>query len=432
MKKSKITEKKVKLAKINYTPSKRQKQKVRFNKIYKLSQKVCAVAFVGLALIAASSLVNAFTAVDMANDDGIPSVWANNASTELNSALLSEQIANKIQYTTYLTNSNTKEKVLVKKFSVFIKDNNGENQGFLPFDNGKLEVSYTPNDLSSWQPVEITAPSTDSLGFVLNDIITLAPAGSDEYNTVYFRFYVEIPEEGADYLATSTFYATDEFDTAQVFLSKDNFVLGKGSVTEPEVPEEGVSVVFNSNGGSKVETVNIAKGETVAEPEKPARKGYVFLGWTLPGWGTENCKEDDACSDKFDFSTPITENLVLTAQWQRVVAAPSSANKVETPVPNVPATSYEEDNTIMYVPDLYVPVLGRTAFSSAMEFIFELATSIFGSRSFDSIILSQASVMIILALFAVSFATMCATHKYSDNGKFSPLKKLKELNLIEK
>ena len=50
--------------------------------------------------------------------------------------------------------------------------------------------------------------------------------------------------------------------------------------------------------------VEVENGETVNEPEKPIREGYSFTSWF----------EDDA-EDAFDFDTPITENLTLTAQW---------------------------------------------------------------------------------------------------------------------
>ena len=46
-------------------------------------------------------------------------------------------------------------------------------------------------------------------------------------------------------------------------------------------------------------------GDLLPEPEAPARKGYKFTGWYL---------EDGS---KFDFSTPVQTDLVLTAGWEK-------------------------------------------------------------------------------------------------------------------
>ncbi len=62
------------------------------------------------------------------------------------------------------------------------------------------------------------------------------------------------------------------------------------------------TVTFDSNGGSKVLPATVYEHSTVTAPENPTRTGYTFGGWY----------KDDVV---FDFSTPITENITLTAQW---------------------------------------------------------------------------------------------------------------------
>jgi len=52
--------------------------------------------------------------------------------------------------------------------------------------------------------------------------------------------------------------------------------------------------------------VIITEGETIAEPEKPAREGYEFIGWYY---------EDN----QFNFDTPITEDITLIAKWEKFV-----------------------------------------------------------------------------------------------------------------
>ena len=64
---------------------------------------------------------------------------------------------------------------------------------------------------------------------------------------------------------------------------------------------------FDSNGGTAVDTQkNVQYGTTATKPENPTREGYRFLGWFT--------KDGKA----FDFSTPITKSMTLTAKWEIV------------------------------------------------------------------------------------------------------------------
>lgn len=63
------------------------------------------------------------------------------------------------------------------------------------------------------------------------------------------------------------------------------------------------SVQFDSNGGSFIHT-QIVKHGGYATYVEPYRYGYEFLGWYLNGV-------------KYDFSTPVTEQIVLVAKWEK-------------------------------------------------------------------------------------------------------------------
>ena len=52
-------------------------------------------------------------------------------------------------------------------------------------------------------------------------------------------------------------------------------------------------------------TITALEGETIKAPNDPYRKGYNFLGWECNG-------------KSFDFSTPITEDLKLVSQWEKL------------------------------------------------------------------------------------------------------------------
>lgn len=73
--------------------------------------------------------------------------------------------------------------------------------------------------------------------------------------------------------------------------------------TQPEVTVKKYTVTFDANGGTSVAKQTIEEGKT-ATSKKTTRTGYTFQGWMLNG-------------EKFDFSTPITSNITLKAEWKK-------------------------------------------------------------------------------------------------------------------
>jgi len=65
-----------------------------------------------------------------------------------------------------------------------------------------------------------------------------------------------------------------------------------------------VTVTFDSSGGSEVEAVILPAGETIESPVTE-RTGYTFVEWLLGG-------------EAFDFTTPVTEDIRLTAKWSAI------------------------------------------------------------------------------------------------------------------
>ena len=66
------------------------------------------------------------------------------------------------------------------------------------------------------------------------------------------------------------------------------------------------TITFNSNDGTSVESQNVNAGEKLTEPTPaPTKEGFTFDGWY----------EDSTISKKFDFNTPITDNMTLYAKW---------------------------------------------------------------------------------------------------------------------
>lgn len=67
---------------------------------------------------------------------------------------------------------------------------------------------------------------------------------------------------------------------------------------------ESYTVAFNSAEGSEVASQTVEQGKTAVKPDDPTREGYTFLGWYA----------GDAA---YDWDTPVTGNLILTAHWQK-------------------------------------------------------------------------------------------------------------------
>lgn len=62
------------------------------------------------------------------------------------------------------------------------------------------------------------------------------------------------------------------------------------------------TVQFNTDGGSYVEPQTVRHGECAFRPVDPTKDGVTFNGWFLG-------------DDEWDFSTPVTMDITLTAQW---------------------------------------------------------------------------------------------------------------------
>lgn len=76
---------------------------------------------------------------------------------------------------------------------------------------------------------------------------------------------------------------------------------------------ESWTVAFNSNGGSACDTKFVATADgKLVKPTDPTRDGYTFGGWYT----------DEACTQAYDFSTPVTADLTLYAKWTKNAVNP--------------------------------------------------------------------------------------------------------------
>lgn len=76
---------------------------------------------------------------------------------------------------------------------------------------------------------------------------------------------------------------------------------------------ESWTVSFNSNGGSACDTKFVATADgKLTKPADPTREGYTFGGWYT----------DEACTQAYDFSTPVAADLTLYAKWTKNASNP--------------------------------------------------------------------------------------------------------------
>jgi uncharacterized repeat protein (TIGR02543 family) len=66
------------------------------------------------------------------------------------------------------------------------------------------------------------------------------------------------------------------------------------------------TVAFNSTGGSPVTSQTVAKGEKATRPVNPTRSGFGFMNWY----------SDPKLTAAYDFTTPVTGNITLYAEWK--------------------------------------------------------------------------------------------------------------------
>lgn len=75
-------------------------------------------------------------------------------------------------------------------------------------------------------------------------------------------------------------------------------------ITKVVTKEKKYYVVFDTDKAVSIPTQTLKLGEKATRPQDPKKDGYTFLGWYY------NNKE-------YDFNSPVTSNIILTAKWQQ-------------------------------------------------------------------------------------------------------------------
>ncbi len=115
-------------------------------------------------------------------------------------------------------------------------------------------------------------------------------------------------------------------------------------VDVPEPEPVTYTVTFDSAEGSAVEAQTVESGSCAIKPVDPTRDGYTFKGWLLNG-------------EAYDFSTPVTADITLTALWEK------NADPQPTPEPEPePEPTPELDKKPSKKSDGALPQTGDASF----------------------------------------------------------------------
>lgn len=258
-----------------------------------------------------------------------------------------------VEFNTYVKNRDPENPLDLERIAAYIREatNDGVNEGYLPLDETTLFYTTTPDDDNSWRPVKVSAPDNSDDGFNLSTPIRMAPAGEDG-DTLYFRYYGETSDHSGTMSSTISYYTT---------------LTGNAGVT---YDHDEVSYVV--------------------DPESP----------DLPDPDTPN-------PDVPDPDTPEVPDLPETPDPEspETPDIPGNSENPETPdIPSLPNTDLTDDGLI------YLPPLGEIAFVPNTG-IVRTAVSGFLGDDFAEVILSQASILAVLFVFAGSFAIYFRTRK---------------------
>ena len=97
--------------------------------------------------------------------------------------------------------------------------------------------------------------------------------------------------------------------------------------------KENFTVTFDSNGGSSVQPQTVASGNKATKPADPQLASHKFMGWLLNG-------------QPYDFNTPVTGSITLTASWEEIANYTIRATKVDEFSPDSRLTVYKNGTQI--------------------------------------------------------------------------------------
>ena len=196
------------------------------------------------------------------------------------------------------------------------------------------KVTETVTYTAQWTPVEPKAPTADELkelemAVLVKCVVDKSQLHTDAYGLLgedNKDYFVGAPKKVGDDWLCDISYLPDlyvaEFNEASPnpkHVRNDEKLVpvtliwagGSWQVKEQGrvyVTEE-YTVTFDAYGGSPTpDEQHVKSGEKAVPPADPTLKGFTFAFWYLG--------ENEQTATEYDFNTPVTENITLTAKWE--------------------------------------------------------------------------------------------------------------------
>ena len=126
------------------------------------------------------------------------------------------------------------------------------------------------------------------------------------------------------------------------------------------IVSEECSVTFDSRGGTPISSQTVITGERAKLPALPERDGYLFTGWYT----------DEVCTEKWQFSEPVTANLCLYAGWE------SEVDEQPMPFEDIETDDWYYDSVRYVYKNGLMNGVGDTAFAPDTETSRAMAVTI--------------------------------------------------------
>ena len=98
---------------------------------------------------------------------------------------------------------------------------------------------------------------------------------------------------------------TDNYETLTGTLCPYTVYANRRRSSGSGIKAQEYTVLFNTNGGSKVTSQTVAENSALKEPTAPTKEGFIFGGWYT----------DKELKNKYDFSAKVTGGFTLYAAW---------------------------------------------------------------------------------------------------------------------
>lgn len=413
--------------------------------------------------------------------------WPISADSNIDAEIvgkLPEHNSNLVRFNTSITNRDPDHPLDLERLAAYVDENEKDESGtanrsgFLPLDETTLYYTKTPEDENSWQPVKISAPSETTDGFNLETPIRMTPNGTTG-DTLYFRYYGETSAYSGNMTSLVSYYTTMEgnagvtYDYATVeyeapivdeqsynltikYLYEDEseaaptyhatLKTGDGfDIDSPEIADYKADINLVSGVIEKSDLTYIVHYKKLPTEEIPTTRPTLTIHYIYEDGqkaADDYIEELDAGSE-FNVTSPEIDDY--TPDYTNVKGKIENDDleyivrykKIPTPVPQpeVPTTPAPSNNPPFIPPSnvidgklLYLAPLGEIAFVPNTGVIGTTMASVF-EQGFADIILSQGFIMVMLTIFAGSFATYFtlrrfinlqpATAKVSTNNKSS-------------